>query len=209
MMTLAMSLPIPIRAAKERASDALPADADDAALLRAFREGRAEAMDALVARHGNALMGYLAAMTDAEAARDLWQEAWLRVIRKPGGFHDGAFRAWLFTIGRNLAIDRFRRRQPETSLDAPMNEDGLTLADCLPASTRTPAGELELGDLRDRAAACVRKLPEDQREVFLLRVQGEMGFAEIAKQLRVPLNTALGRMHYAVQKLRKMMEEKP
>ncbi len=206
MMTLAMSS-VPSIDAEEDRPAAFPADADDATLLDAFRKGHADAMDLLVARHGGALLGYLTAMTDAEAARDLWQEAWMRVIRKPEGFRHGAFRAWIFTIGRNLVIDRFRRRQPDASLDAPIGEDGLTLADCIPASTRTPAGELELGDLRARAAACVRQLPEDQRDVFLLRVQGELSFAEIAKQLRVPLNTALGRMHYAVQKLRKMLED--
>ena len=190
------------------AAPPLPADADDAALLRAFRDGRPEGMDLLVARHGDSLMGYITAMTDPEAARDLWQDAWLRVIRSPEKFRHGAFRAWLFTIARNLIIDRFRRREPDTSLDAPLGEDGMTLADILPANMRDPASEFELGEIGAAAAACVRALPPDQREVFLLRVQAEMSFSEIAAQLRVPLNTALGRMHYAVTKLRKMLEEK-
>ena len=210
MTTLAITMPFaaPVESARGRCAP-LPADADDATLLRAFRDGRAGAMDSLVARHGASLMGYLAAMTDAEAARDLWQDAWLRVIRNPSSFREGDFRAWLFTIARNLIIDRFRRREPEASLDAPMTDDGLTLADFIPASMRVPAEELEVSDLCARAAACVRALPEDQREVFLLRVQTEMSFAEIAKRLKVPLNTALGRMHYATIKLRKMLEEKP
>ena len=209
MTTLAMPFAAPVETAGKRHAS-LPADADDATLLRAFRDGRAEAMDTLVARHGASLMGYLAAMTDPEAARDLWQDAWLRVIRNPASFRAGAFRAWLFTIARNLIIDRFRRREPEASLDAPIRgDDSLTLADCIPSSMRTPAGELELGDLRARAAACVRALPRDQREVFLLRVQAEMSFADIAARLGVPLNTALGRMHYATVKLRKMLEENP
>ena len=209
MTTLAMPFAAAVDSTDGRPAS-LPADADDATLLRAFRDGRAEAMDALVARHGASLMGYLAAMTDPEAARDLWQDTWLRVIRNPASFRQGAFRAWLFTIARNLIIDRFRRREPEASLDAPVaGDENLTLADCIPSSMRTPAGELEIGDLCSRATACVRALPEDQREVFLLRVQAEMSFAEIAKRLKVPLNTALGRMHYAVAKLRKMLEEKP
>ena len=207
MTTLAMSFANAIPSEEERPA-ALPADADDATLLRAFRKGRAGAMDLLVSRHGNALMGYLTATAGADAARDLWQEAWLRVMKKSGQFTGGSFRAWLFTIARNLGVDRFRRAPPETSLDAPLDDDGLTLADCIPSSMRAPAAEYELVELRLRAAACVRKLPPDQREIFLLRVQGEMTFAEIAKQLRVPLNTALGRMHYAVTKLRIMMEEK-
>ena len=207
MTTLAMPLVLPKEPAAARPAG-LPANADDAALMRAFQDGRAEAMDRLVARHGASLMGYLAAMTDPEAARDLWQDAWLRVIRNPGGFREGVFRAWLFTIARNLVIDRHRRRGPDASLDAPIaGMDGLTLADCIPASMRTPADERELDDLRERAASCVRALPPDQREVFLWRVQTEMSFAEIAARLRVPLNTALGRMHYAVAKLRKMLEE--
>ena len=211
MTTLAMPFAIPAKPAAGRRAGtpaALPADADDAALLRAFRNGRAEAMDALVARHGASLMGYLAAMTNREDARDVWQDAWLRVIRSPVGFREGSFRAWLFTIARNLVVDRFRRREPvAASLDAPAGGDGATLADFIPAPARTPAEELELGELGARAAAFVHALPRDQREVFLLRVQTGMSFSEIAANLRVPLNTALGKMHYAVTKLRKMLGE--
>jgi RNA polymerase sigma-70 factor (ECF subfamily) len=182
----------------------------DADVLRAYAKGDVAALDELVRRHGKALLGFLRAMTrDSEAAEDLFQETWLRVIRKPKGFSEGSFRAWVWRIARNLIIDRSRRKQADCSLDAPVGEEEMTLLDVLPGNEPAPS-ELVAGmDLEARIAACVGCLPESQREVFLLRTQAGLSFVEIGKLLHVPLNTALGRMHYAVVRLRQELKMLP
>jgi len=176
----------------------------DADVLREYARGDVTALDVLVCRHGAALLGFLKAMTrDAEAAEDLFQETWLRVIRKPGGFTGGSFRAWVWRIARNLLIDRSRRRTEATLEES--GDDG-SLLDQLAEPGREPWEVVSGRDLEAGIAACVARLPESQREVFLLRTQAGLSFTEIAGMLQVPLNTALGRMHYAVARLRQELE---
>jgi RNA polymerase sigma-70 factor (ECF subfamily) len=179
----------------------------DAGLLRAYAGGDVAALDELVGRHGPALLGFLKAMTrDTAVAEDLFQETWMRVIRKPGGFRDGSFRAWVWRIATNLRIDRLRRQKHGVILDVALagGDDAVVPEAVDPAPG--PAELLVSKDQVDAIAACVARLPDSQREVFLLRTQAGLSFAEIAKLLRVPLNTALGRMHYAVLRLRRELQ---
>lgn len=179
----------------------------DAELLFAFRGGDAVALDILVGRYQGALHGYLRAMTGSAAdADDLFQETWMRVIRNPGSFRGGAFNAWLWRIARNLLIDRLRRRKPVVSLDATTDE-GTAYLDLTPGNAPKPADEAANAELGRTIADAVTRLPADQRDVFLLRTQAGLTFAEIARLRRVPLNTALGRMHYAIQRLRQDLGE--
>jgi len=174
----------------------------DADLLFAFRQGEVEALDLLVARYRGPLHGYLRALTgNAADADDLFQETWLRVVRNPGSFRGGAFHAWLWRIARNLLVDRLRRLRPTVSLDDATAE-GSARVDALPADSCDPGEALAASDLERRIAAAVNRLPPDLRDVFLLRTQAGLRFVEIARLRRMPLNTALGRMHYAVQRLR-------
>ena len=182
----------------------LPTDAE---LLFAFRKGDTAALDTLIARYQGQLHGYLRAMTGSPAdADDLFQETWMRVIRNPGSFRGGAFNAWLWRITRNLLVDRLRRRKPVVSLDDTTAE-GTSFAELTPATGPEPGEESEAAELGRRITAAVAKLPADQRDVFLLRTQAGLSFAEIAKLRKVPLNTALGRMHYAIQRLRQELGE--
>jgi RNA polymerase sigma-70 factor (ECF subfamily) len=90
-----------------------------------------------------------------------------------------------------------------------VGEEDATLLDVLVASGPGPSEEVAGRDLEMRIRACVLRLPESQREVFLLRTQAGLSFAEIARMLRVPINTALGRMHYAVVRLRQELGTLP
>jgi RNA polymerase sigma-70 factor (ECF subfamily) len=174
----------------------------DAELLFAFRKGSAAALEELVGRYQGRLHGYLRAMTGSQAdADDLFQETWMRVIRNPGSFRGGAFNAWLWRIARNLLVDRLRRRKPVVSLDDTTPE-GTSYAALTPTTEAGPHEEAVSAEIGRRIAAAVDRLPPDQRDVFLLRTQAGLSFAEIAQLRRVPLNTALGRMHYAIQRLR-------
>ena len=172
----------------------------DLELARALRAGSGEAADQLVERHGRSLMAYLRAKSP-EAA-DLYQETWLRAIRRIESFKGGSFRAWLTVIARNCMIDQARRRRPTVSLDA-CDKLGNSLSDTLRDAGPTAAARLAGEETRRLIAGRIAALPPDQREIFLLRTQQELSFAEIARLLGIPLNTALGRMHYAVTRLRR------
>lgn len=187
------------------ACEPLPTDArDDSELVRAFLSGEASALEELVARHGRPLLGVIRGMVrDPKEAEDVFQEVWYRAIRRLESFRNGHFRAWLTTIARNFLIDRHRRKRPSVSLDDAGSEDGLPLVDRLTTASPGPPEEAVAHELGERIAMCVQRLPTAQREVFLMRTQQNLSFAEIARIQCVPLNTALGRMHYAVTQLRK------
>ena len=163
-------------------------------------------MDQLVSRYRSALFSWLLGMTGNRAdAEDLFQDVWFRVIRHAGRFNDVSFRAWLWKIARNLLIDFRRKRKPDISLDAVVDEDDVPLVDLLTARDTGPAKAVELDDMTKRVLRAVTTLPEVQRDVFLMRVQGDLSFSEIAQTLNIPLNTALGRMHDAMTKLKKLL----
>ena len=167
----------------------------DAELLFAFRKGDVAALSVLVGRYQGQLHGYLLAMTGNPAdADDVFQETWLRVVRNPGSFRGGAFNAWLWRITRNLLVDRLRRRKPVVSLDDTTDE-GTAYSELTPGSGPDPGAEVADAELGRLIATAVSRLPVDQRDMFLLRTQAGLSFIEIAKLRRMPLNTALGRMH--------------
>ncbi len=185
-------------------------ETSDAELLRSFSQGESAAMDQLVARYRSALFSWLLGMTGNRAdAEDLFQDVWFRVIRHAGRFNDVSFRAWLWKIARNLLIDFRRKRKPDISLDAVVNEDDVPMVDQLIARDTGPAKAVELDDMTKRVMRAVTTLPDVQRDVFLMRVQGDLSFNEIAETLNIPLNTALGRMHDAMTKLKKLLTEEP
>ena len=94
-------------------NDPAASPSDETLLRRYERRGDAAAMETLVRRHAAALGTFLAGWGDGAAeTEDLVQETWLRVLRRPGAFRGGSFRAWLLRVARNLAVDRSRRRAP-------------------------------------------------------------------------------------------------
>jgi RNA polymerase sigma-70 factor (ECF subfamily) len=181
-------------------------DTSDADLLRTFAQGDGSALSQLVGRYRQPLFSWLLGMTANRAdAEDLFQEVWCRVIRHAERFNDVSFRAWLWKIARNLLIDFRRKRRPDVSLDATESEEDDPLVNRLVSGDTGPSKAVEMGDMTERVMRAVKMLPEVQREVFLMRVQGDIPFNEIAETLGVPLNTALGRMHDAMGKLKRML----
>jgi len=184
-----------------------PADVaapSDEALVEELRNGKVSAGEVLVQRYYRPLMRYLLRIAGSDhLAEELHQQTWLSVLGHLDKFDNqsssGGFKAWLFRIATNKANDHWRSAGRERNA-----KDGLRLVtdDLAPhAGHRMESSEQEQKLLR-----AIEKLPEPQRQVLMLRYYSNLKFVEIAELLGCPLNTALGRMHKAMLKLRQLME---
>jgi RNA polymerase sigma-70 factor (ECF subfamily) len=189
-------------------------DSSDEQLLAAYRGGDVRAFERLLARHEKPIWSFLRRFVrDAEAAEDLLQEVFLRVVRDaqesgPAWKGEAKFSTWLYTIARNLCIDRARRTavrgSGSPSIDGASDGEGetTTLHERIAApgpSTDALVARRQAARRIDRAVA---ELPDDQREVFLMREVMELPFAEIASVVGVSEPTVKSRMRYALEKLR-------
>lgn len=138
--------------------------------------------------HRQRLHRFVARMVGESDAEDLLQEIQVRVLKADAA----VTKAWLFTVANNLCIDHLRRIKPRGLADASVVADPRSMED-----------GLERDELRAALWKAIDELPAEQRQIFLLREESGLSFKEIAGMLGIPLNTALGRMHYALEKLRK------
>lgn len=184
-------------------------ESDDSLIDRYRVGGDVAALDLLVQRHATMLTRYLGSLLGSPAdVDDAFQAVWFKIVQRPEAYRRNNFKGWLLRVAHNVAIDMYRRRRADISLDAE-NEGGTTLADILISPGSGPQEAAATSGVLALVAGLVQQLPEAQREVFLMRVAGEMSFKEIAETLGVPLNTALGRMHYAVTRLRAALAANP
>ena len=188
----------------ERATDEQPdAGKPEKQWLAAYRRGDTEALGRLVEHYRRPLYAFILRMMEGHAdAEEIFQEVWFRVVKNLGSYREDRFLSWLFRIAHNLIIDRARRQRPTVD-PHPQSDDGddpvqTQLADRRIGPETATAGH-ELGA---RIRTLVAGLPVEQRQVFLLRMEADVPFKEIARIQRTSINTALARMHYAVQKLR-------
>lgn len=176
----------------------------DDQLIEAYHSGNRSALADLLERYRKALYAYIARMTEGRGdADEVFQETWFRVIRHVDSYRTGNFRAWLYRICHNLMVDRGREGNKWSSLNQPLDgTEGETEQDRLPAGGPDPAALAAGHDLGQMIDGLLAGLPDAQREVFLLRTEGDLPFREIARLQGVSINTALARMQYAVEKLR-------
>ena len=175
---------------------------DDSHYLARYREGDVAALEALVEKYRRPLFGFILRMTEGrDEAEDIFQETWIRAIRNLQRYRDRRLLSWLFRIAHNVIIDRSRKKKPACSLQDESHE-GHTPADTLAAPSPPPDQLSSQSDLDTQLQHAVAALPPEQRRVFVLRMDSELSFKEIARVESIPLNTALARMRYAVDKLR-------
>ena len=186
----------------------------DEQLVTAYLEkGDQQAFRTLVERHQERIFGYLLGMVrDRSVANDLFQETFLRVVaamqRKRGSYtRQGRWLGWVMRIARNAALDHLRSRKKWQDVEA--DDDGPSFWDRLPDDAPAADEALHHAALCDRLEGCIQKLTPEQREVLLLRQEAELTFREIAELTDCSINTALGRMRYALINLRKMMAAAP
>lgn len=179
----------------------------DAELIASYVGGELNSLEVLVNRHRSALFGYIMNMTANRVnADDVFQEVWIRAIKKIGNFKENNFPGWLMRIARNHVIDEARRKKPDLSLDCE-TPDGMSLKQAIPNNSRTPDREIADSELGLKINAAVEKLPPEQKEVFILRVKSDMPFKEISRIQGTSINTALARMQYALTRLRTILKD--
>jgi RNA polymerase sigma-70 factor (ECF subfamily) len=177
----------------------------DEALVELLRDGGTSAGEVLVKRYCEPLMRYLHRLAgNQNLAEELHQQTWASVLEHLDKFDarssPGGFKAWLFRIATNKANDYWRSSGREAAA-----KRGLKL---VTEEHAPPAGQrLEGTEQEAKLARAIALLPEPQRQVLMMRYYGNLKFVEIADTLGIPLNTALGRMHKAMLKLRQLMGE--
>jgi RNA polymerase sigma-70 factor (ECF subfamily) len=188
--------------------------ASDEELVRRFNQGDDRAFEVLVRRFERPLYNFILRSTrDPEQAAELLQEVFLRVVQRSGEFQgQSKVGTWLYTIARNLCIDTSRKMafRRHRSLDAPVGSDegaGAPLVDRIPSQGPASDRNVIAQDLALRIGAAVEALPDEQREVFLMREVQSMPFKDIANVLGVPENTVKSRMRYALERLQRALVE--
>jgi RNA polymerase sigma-70 factor (ECF subfamily) len=176
----------------------------DRELIRKYLEGDGEAFEVLYRRYRLPLYGYLNGFVPGRSAvaDDLFQQTWVQALGALERYrHQERFSAWLFRIAHNLAMDYFRQPAGEREPLPPEDMEAVAGAD----GHGSPWEQLSEAEFRAALGAAVAGLAPAQREVLLLRQQG-VAFKEIARIQNSGINTVLGRMHYAVQHLRRRLD---
>ena len=179
-------------------------------LMGAFRDGDVRAFELLVLRHRRGLYNFvLRSVHNRGRAEELLQDVFVRVVRSKNRYQRTAkFTTWIYTIARNLCVDesrrqRFRRTVPlEGKRRGKDGDEGPSPLDSREAENVATDEAADAPTLRRRLEAAVDRLPDEQREVFLMRQVAGLSFKEIGETVGAPENTVKSRMRYALDKLR-------
>ena len=188
-------------------------DPPDETLMLRYQQGDRSAFAILVRRHQQPLYNFaLRQVRVPQVAEDVIQETFVRVVQNAADFkHEARFTTWVYTITRNLCIDQLRKRalRKHPSLDESRGEegDGPTLGEQTADPRASVEREATGTELKERIARAVDKLPDEQREVFLMREISNLPFKEIAEITGVPENTVKSRMRYALERLQEALAE--
>lgn len=174
-----------------------------------YVDGDNKAFNLLLSRNQEKLFTYiLFVVRDREMANDMFQETFFKVVsRLQQGKYiaNGKFNAWLMRIAHNVIMDWYRQQRAQNIVDAPKENDLSNVGSTLLESSRE--GELVNNQVMEDVRRMMSHLPASQREVVFMRFYQQMSFKEIAEATGVSINTALGRMRYAILNLRRMTRE--
>ncbi|OFY63080.1 MAG: RNA polymerase subunit sigma-24 [Bacteroidetes bacterium RBG_13_43_22] len=182
----------------------------DYELIQRFIKGEQSCFEQLIHRHKNKVFAYISLyIRDQALAEDLFQDTFMKVIQsvKAGKYYDnGKFLSWVMRIAHNLIIDHFRKvKQMNTISNDDYESD---IFNSKKFADATVEDDMIKRQIQKDVRKMISLLPEDQREVVILRHYAGLSFKEIAEITDVSINTALGRMRYALINMRKLMEEK-
>ena len=183
---------------------------NDSALIRSYQAGDSSAMSRLIERHSRRVRNYIRMMVkDPDLTEDIFQETFIKALRviDEGRYHDtGKFLSWVLRIAHNQVIDHFRNQRQNRAVNE--SDKGYDVLGTLRFADHTIEDALVSEQIERDIRSLIEQLPEEQREVVRMRYFADMSFKEIAEQTGVSINTALGRMRYALINLRKLIKEK-
>ncbi|QOG01778.1 RNA polymerase sigma factor [Flavobacterium sp. MDT1-60] len=180
----------------------------DALLVKNYIEGNETALSILIKRHESKIYGFIySKIADRDISNDIFQDTFIKVIKtlKSNSYNEeGKFLPWVMRISHNLIVDHFRktkkmpmyRETEEFSIFSVMSDNSLTIE-----------GKMIVDQVEVDLKRLIEELPEDQKEVLVMRMYQDMSFKEISELTDVSINTALGRMRYALMNLRKIIDK--
>jgi RNA polymerase sigma-70 factor (ECF subfamily) len=180
----------------------------DSLLVKNYVEGNENALSILIKRHESKIYGFIySKIADRDISNDIFQDTFIKVIKtlKNNSYNEeGKFLPWVMRISHNLIVDHFRktkkmpmyRETEEFSIFSIMSDDSLTIE-----------GKMIVDQVEVDLKKLIEELPNDQKEVLVMRMYQDMSFKEISELTGVSINTALGRMRYALMNLRKIIDK--
>ena len=180
----------------------------DSTLIQKYLLGSEISLEKLISRHQTRVFNFInSKVHDRDTAEDIFQDTFIKVIRtlKGGQYNEeGKFLPWIMRIAHNLVIDFFRKNNRMPKVKNTEEFDIFEfISDSTPNAEHSMAQDQVVIDLQK----LVQELPEDQKEVLIMRLYRDMSFKEIAENTNVSINTALGRMRYAIINLRKLIDK--
>lgn len=180
----------------------------DGVLVSNYINGQEKSLEVLINRHKQRIFSFvLSKVLDREVAEDIFQDTFIKVINtlKKGNYNEeGKFLPWVMRIAHNLVIDHFRRNKRIPTFN---NTDEFDIFSVISDEKLNAENELIKLQILNDVKGLIVELPDDQKEVLMMRMYKDMSFKEIAENTNVSINTALGRMRYALINLRKLIEK--
>lgn len=180
----------------------------DAILVQQYITGNELALSQLIERHKSRIYGFIySKLNDRDLCDDIFQDTFIKVIRtlKTKTYNEeGKFLPWVIRIAHNLIVDHYRKNKK-----MPMTRETETYSifEFIKDNSSTIEGQMITEQVEDDLKRLIEELPDDQKEVLVMRMYGDLSFKEISEQTGVSINTALGRMRYALMNLRKLIEK--
>lgn len=185
---------------------------DDRDLVNAYINGEEKAFEALLMRHKDKIYRFIyMKVRDAALAQDIFQDTFIKVVNtlKAGNYNEeGKFLPWAMRIAHNLVIDFFRKNNKVRMIsESSSTRDDFNIFHTLKLDEENAQDEMTRIELETQMVDLLEHLPESQRDILKMRIFKEMSFKDIAELEDISINTALGRMRYALINLRKLIEK--
>lgn len=185
---------------------------EDKQLVSLYTDGQEKAFEVLLNRHKNKIYNYIfMKIRDEALSQDIFQETFIKIIKtlKKGAYNEeGKFLPWAMRIAHNLMIDHFRKTNKVRMIsESSSRSDDYNIFDLLELKDNNIEDEIVHNELVNQMIELIDHLPDSQRDILNMRIFKEMSFKDIAQKENVSINTALGRMRYALINIRKLIEK--